>query len=82
MNDQDDKLKKALPTRSVLAEMTVEMVLTSWPQTAVIFHEHKMACVGCAVASFYSIADAASIYGLAQEQFLNELITAISQPKV
>lgn len=56
-----------------LAEMTVAEVLVKWPQTTWVFHRHNMACVGCAVAPFYTIADAADIYHLSLDQFLAEL---------
>ncbi len=80
MNDQNDKTDNSLPTPADLAKMTIESVLTRWPQTAIVFYQHNMACVGCAVAGFYTIADAADIYSLPQEQFLSELVSAVSQP--
>lgn len=67
----------AVPTQAALAEMIIEDVLTRWPETAVVFHRHKMACPGCAVAGFYTIADAADIYNLPQAEFLAELRTVI-----
>lgn len=59
--------------QKALAEMTVAEVLVKWPQTTRVFHRHNMACVGCAVAPFYTIADAADIYNLSLDQFLAEL---------
>ena len=79
MNEKVDKLSKLLPTQADLAELMIEEVLTRWPQTADIFHRHNMACVGCPVAGFYTVADAAGVYDLTQEQFLNELMVSIGQ---
>ena len=56
-----------------LVEMTIEDVVDRWPETALVFHRHNMACVGCPVAPFYTIADAASVYGLDAEVFVTEL---------
>ncbi|MFZ0548393.1 MAG: DUF1858 domain-containing protein, partial [Candidatus Promineifilaceae bacterium] len=67
------------PTQAALAEMTIESVLTRWPQTAAAFQKHNMACIGCAVSSFYTITDAVNVYGLSQEHFLRELVSIISQ---
>jgi hybrid cluster-associated redox disulfide protein len=61
-----------------LAEMTIEDLLRRWPETAVIFHNHHMACPGCAVASFYTLPEAAIVYGLPPEQLLSEIQNAIA----
>jgi hybrid cluster-associated redox disulfide protein len=67
------------PTAEALGEMTITDVLERWPRTADVFHDHAMACVGCAVAPFYSITDAALVYGLSPQQFAAELLAAIQQ---
>ena len=60
-----------------IANETVENVLNRWPETADVFHRYKMACVGCAVSPFYSVADAIEIYNLSSDEFLNEIKKAI-----
>ena len=60
-----------------LAEMLISDVLARWPKTAEVFHHHNMACVGCPVADYYSIRDAAQVYGLSSEDFLAELTATI-----
>jgi hybrid cluster-associated redox disulfide protein len=62
-----------------IGDLTIEAILHRWPQTAVVFHRHKMACVGCAVASFCSVADAANFYSLPLDLFLAELAEVIDQ---
>jgi hybrid cluster-associated redox disulfide protein len=62
---------------NILAEMTIEELLRQWPATAVIFHKHHMACVGCAVAPFYTALDAAQVYGLPPEELLAEIQAVI-----
>lgn len=70
------------PTSEELGKMMITDVLERWPKTADVFHSHTMACVGCAVAPFYSISDAALVYGLVPEQFIDELLVAIKDSKV
>lgn len=52
-------------------------VLERWPATAEVFHEHAMACVGCAVAGFYTVVDAALVYGLSPEALIEEFLEKI-----
>lgn len=66
-----------MPDEGQLAEMKISEVLEQWPATAEVFHRHAMACVGCVVAPFYTIADAASVYSLPQETFIAELAEVI-----
>ncbi|MCP5097804.1 MAG: DUF1858 domain-containing protein [Chloroflexi bacterium] len=63
--------------KMLLAEMTVEDLLKRWPKTAVVFNEHQMACVGCVVAEFYTVAEAANIYDLTEEAFIAKLSDVI-----
>lgn len=67
------------PTAEALGDMIITDVLERWPKTADVFHNHAMACVGCAVAPFYSITDAALVYGLSPQHFVAELLSAIQQ---
>ena len=65
---------------SLRAEFTVAEVLARWPQTIPVFLRHRMACIGCAMAPFETLADVAGIYRLHLSQFLNELQQVI-QPQ-
>ena len=56
-----------------IADMTVEEVLTRWPESAAVFGRHNMACVGCPVAPFYTVSEAAVIYKLSAADFVGEL---------
>ena len=62
-----------------IANETVENLLNRWPETAEVFHRHGMACVGCAVAPFYSVADAINTYHISHAEFLNELLKKINR---
>lgn len=52
-------------------------VLDRWPQTIPVFIQHRMACVGCAMAPFETLAEATAIYGMSTDRFVNELREAI-----
>ena len=56
-----------------IGEMTVEDVLRRWPKTADVFGRHNMACVGCPVAPFYTVSEAAAVYKLSPSDFVAEL---------
>ncbi len=60
-----------------LITMTVDEVLKKWPHTAKFFRHYMLACVGCTIAPFCEIGKVAEIYGLPQEQFLNDLRASI-----
>ncbi len=65
---------------SDLKELSVAEVLDRWPQAALVFVHQGMACVGCDMASFEALGDAASIYHLDWEKFAQELDQAIQAP--
>ncbi len=54
-------------------DLTVAEVLARWPQAIQVFFRHRMACVGCTMAPFDTIADVAAIYGLPLSFLLSEL---------
>jgi hybrid cluster-associated redox disulfide protein len=53
--------------------LTVAEVMDRWPQTIPTFFRYRMACVGCPIASFETLAEVAAIYGLELDQLINEL---------
>ena len=55
------------------AGLTVAEVLDRWPQTIPVFIRHRMACVGCTIASFETLSEVADIYQLEPDEFLQEL---------
>ena len=44
-----------------------------WPATARVFIRRKMACVGCIMAPFQTLAAAARSYGIAESELLEEM---------
>lgn len=61
--------------------LTVAEVLVRWPQTISVFMHHRMACVGCAIAPFETLAEVATVYDLELHCFLAELEHIIEQPQ-
>ena len=60
-----------------LSEMMVVDVLERWPETAVVFHEYAMACVGCAVSPFCTVRDAAHEYDVPIVEVVQRLLQII-----
>jgi hybrid cluster-associated redox disulfide protein len=60
---------------------TVEDALTSHPELAHLFVRHGMICVGCAIARFHTVTDAAVMYHLEPAALLNELLEHLKQYK-
>ena len=55
------------------ADWTVETLLANWPEAADVLLRHGMACVGCVMARFETVAEAAHVYHLDLRSLLNEL---------
>lgn len=64
------------------ANLIVADVLACWPQTIPVFMRHRMACVGCPIAPFETLAEVAAIYELDMNCFLNELEQVIDQTEM
>lgn len=54
-------------------QLTVAEVLERWPATAAVFVRRCMACVGCAMAPFDRLDEAAAVYGIQVQRLLDEL---------
>jgi hybrid cluster-associated redox disulfide protein len=64
------------------ADLIVADVLARWPQTIPVFMRHRMACVGCPIAPFETLAEVAAIYALNLGRFLNELEQTIDRTEI
>lgn len=54
----------------------VDDVMRREPATIRVFLKHGMACIGCAVGPYRTIAEASAEHGLAVASFLRELVEA------
>lgn len=58
----------------------VAELLATWPQTSSVFVRRKMACPGCSMAPFMSLAEAAAEYRIPPQDLLDDLAAAIAAP--
>ncbi len=61
-------------------EETVSEVLRRRPQAARAFFRRRMACPGCAMASFETVEEVARVYRVPLEPFLRELAACPENP--
>lgn len=64
-------------TLPLTSHMTIAEILQRWPETAAVFQRLRTACVGCDMAPFCSVNDAATHYDLDADQLLVELDVAV-----
>jgi hybrid cluster-associated redox disulfide protein len=59
-------------------DQPVEEIIGRWPVTARVFMRRKMACVGCIMAPFQTLAAAARSYGIPEHELLGDVLEAAS----
>ena len=62
-----------LPHLPLSSRATVAEILDAYPQTIRVFFDHHMICVGCVMAEFDTLEDAAANYNIPIAQLLEEL---------
>ena len=67
----------SLSPRILMADL-----MAAWPQVIPVLLERHMACVGCDMARFETLADAAKIYGLDLRRLMADLSRVIDHPNV
>lgn len=50
--------------RRYLGDLPVGQIMNRWPETIHVFIDRGMLCVGCPIAMFHTIVDAAEEHGL------------------
>jgi len=68
--------------KQIQPETSVAEVMARWPETAAVFLKHKTACIGCELAPFDSLAEAARNYHLPVEKLLLDLEQSIQKLNV
>jgi hybrid cluster-associated redox disulfide protein len=69
----------AMDYEKILPDMLVADILQKWPQAVPVFISHQMACVGCSMSIFETLASAASIYQLPVLLLVEEISAKIEQ---
>ena len=60
-----------------LQDMIVGELMDRWPHTISVFMRRRMACPGCLMAPFMTVAEAAAEHGIDLNDLSNELQSAI-----
>jgi hybrid cluster-associated redox disulfide protein len=68
--------------QSITPDTLVLQVIESYPQTIAVFNDLNMACPGCHVSPFHTIADSAREYGLRSDELLQALNDALASNPV
>ena len=63
--------------QTLTPSLTIAALLARWPETARVLVARRMACVGCEMNGFETIADAAAVYGVSQVELIGALRRAI-----
>lgn len=62
----------------ILLSWTVADTLTRCPASAAVFGRFRMACVGCVMAAFETVSEAAAVYGVDPQVFLGCLQESVA----
>jgi hybrid cluster-associated redox disulfide protein len=66
----------------ITGEMTLGNVIKEWPETAEVFFQFGLHCIGCHISAYESVADGAKAHGVNPEELvkaLNEKIAGNNQ---
>ena len=63
----------------ITPQSLVSDVMSNFPETIPVFLGHQMICVGCAMASFDTLEDAAKNYAIPMPQLMAELNAKITR---
>lgn len=58
-------------------DMTMDAIMREWPETIRVILDHGLLCVGCPIAPFHTVADAAREHGVDEAAVIRDLKAAI-----
>lgn len=58
---------------ALTGELTIETLLATHPKAVRVLMRHRMMCVGCLMARFETVHDAAAVYRLDERELLEEI---------
>ncbi|RWB26206.1 DUF1858 domain-containing protein [Mesorhizobium sp.] len=58
-------------------DMTMDAIMREWPDTIRVILDHGLLCVGCPIASFHTVSDAAKEHDVEENQLVRELRRAM-----
>ncbi|MCA0008713.1 MULTISPECIES: DUF1858 domain-containing protein [unclassified Mesorhizobium] len=60
-------------------DATMDEIMLRWPATIGVVLQYRLLCVGCPVASFHTISEAAREHGIGEESLRVDLNAAIER---
>ena len=60
-------------------DMTMDAIMREWPATIRVILDHGLLCVGCPIALFHTVADAAREHGVDRTALARDLRRAIAE---
>lgn len=72
--------KETSPASPLSPRILMSDLMATWPQVIPVLLERHMACVGCDMARFETLSDAAKIYGQDLHSLLADLARVIENP--
>ena len=61
-------------------DLTVDEIMTRWPQTIRVFIDRRMHCLGCPVGGLHSLEEAARAHGILLAELMAEIAAATKKP--
>ncbi|PWK73843.1 DUF1858 domain-containing protein [Aminobacter sp. AP02] len=58
-------------------DMTMDTIMRQWPGTIRVILGHGLICVGCPIASFHTVSDAAREHRLDEDVLVRDLMMAM-----
>lgn len=58
-------------------EMSMDEIMREWPAAIGVILSHGMFCVGCPIAAFHTVADAAREHGISEADLMHDLRAVI-----
>ncbi len=71
-NDADDSRGYHV-VMALTGDTTIEALLSAHPRAIRVLMRHRMLCVGCLMARFETVHDAAAVYGLDERELFEEI---------
>jgi len=66
---------------TITKDMTIEDVVTQYPESMMVFMKHGLHCVGCHVSAFESVEDGAKAHGINVDALVADLNKVVSSRK-
>lgn len=63
----------------ITKDMSITEVVSKYPQTAKVFMEHGMGCLGCAAAQFENIEQGARAHGVDVDDLVKALNETVAE---